>query len=228
MREVLDQLSRGEITPDQADRDLGSLGHQAVAEPTDGDEPLEPGSPAEPAVSAEGAGPVPSPIKVRATMNGSGPLTVIGESITVPEVRGPASADIDRDGTGWVVGGQYADGTKLAVPADADLVLEVNGSDVALLDLTGTIDAELNVGEVVLDARLTRGTSKIVANAGPLVITLAAGSDVRVLLRTGCQWAVDPRITEIGAGKWIVGGGRASLIIEGNLGHLELNGPSGE
>ncbi len=228
MREVLDRLSRGEITPDQADHDLNGLSNQAGGEATEVAESLEPDSSIGLPVSAEGRESRPSPVTVRATMNGSGQLTVVGEPITVPEVRGPASADIDRDGSGWVVGSQYADGTKLTVPADADLILAVNGANVALHDLAGTLDAKLNVAEIVLDAQLTRGASKIFANAGPLVINLAAGSDVRVELRTGCRWTVDPQVNQLRAGKWIVGGGRASLIIEGNLGNLELNGPAGE
>jgi hypothetical protein len=224
LREVLERLSRGEITPEQADRDLAGLGAGAAT----GDEPRGPAavSIGEP-VSAEEPTPR-SAITVRATMNGSGPLTVVGEAISVPEVRGPASATIDGDGAAFVISSSYADGTELAVPAAADLILEVNGSEVELRNLTGTLDGTFNVGDVIVGARLASGESRIRANAGPLVVTLAAGSDVRVLLRTGCQWTVDPRITAAGPGEWIVGEGRASLKIEGNLGHFDLVGPVGE
>ncbi len=217
LREVLERLSRGEITPEQADRDLAELGEGPAAEVTAAP-PV--GSPA----PAEAPAPR-SPVTVRARLNGSGPLTVVGEAIAAPEVRGPASAEINGDGTEFVVTSSYADGAELAVPADAELVLEVNGSEVEVRGLTGTLDGIFNVGDVIVGARLARGQSRIRANAGPLVVTLAAGSDVRVLLRAGCQSTADPRITAVRPGEWIVGEGRASLVIEGNLGHLDLVGP---
>jgi hypothetical protein len=216
MRDVLDRLSRGEITPDQADRELADVGADPVAV----------GESVAPVQAQASAGePQRSPVTVRARLNGSGPLTVVGEAITAPEVRGPASAAIDGDGAVYVVTSSYADGTELAVPADADLVLEVNGSEVEVRGLTGTLDGTFNVGDVIVGAQLARGQSRIRANAGPLVVTLATGSDVRVLLRTGCQSTADPRITAVRAGEWILGEGKASLVIEGNLGHLDLVGP---
>lgn len=221
LRDVLERLSRGEITAEQADRDLAGLGAETAAAAV-------PDPPLGPPASAEGPASRPTPITVRATMNGSGPLTVLGEAITVPEVRGPASANIEGGAAVFTVSSSYAAGTELAIPADADLVLEVNGSEVELRGLGGTLNGTFNVGDIIVGARLTGGYSRIHANAGPLVVTLAAGSDVRVLLRAACQRTVDPRITELGAGEWILGGGRASLMIEGNLGTFDLVGPAGE
>lgn len=221
LRDVLERLARGEITPEQADRDLAGLGGPAEDAPSTHPEPDRPEP--EPSVGAPERGTAAS--RVRATMNGSGPLSVIGEGITGPEVRGPASADITGGDTEVVVFSNYGDGTELAVPADADLRLEVNGSEVEVRGLTGTLDGTFNVGDVIVGARLNRGESRIRANAGQVVITLAAGSDVRVLLRAGCSWNVDPGFTEVRSGEWIVGEGRATLIIEGNLGHLDLIGP---
>lgn len=215
LRDVLDRLSRGEITAEQADQDLAVLDAETAAA-------------AVPHPPVGGPGLRSAPITVRATMNGSGPLTVLGEAVTVPEVRGPASANIGGGVAMFDISGSYAAGTELAVPADADLVLEVNGSEVELRGLTGTLDGTFNVGHILIHARLTRGDSRIHANAGPLVVTLAAGSDVRVVLRAACQWTVDPRITKLGAGEWVLGEGRALLDIEGNLGTLDLVGPAGE
>ncbi|WP_152361740.1 hypothetical protein [Microlunatus speluncae] len=193
-------------------------------------EPLAPVDPAPPidAGSAGRADAGASSITVRARMNGSGALTVVGEAITGPEVRGPASTQLHQDGTEFVVTSSYAAGTELAVPADADLVLEVNGSEVEVRDLTGTLDGTFNVGDITVAGRLAHGDSRIRANAGPLVLTLAAGSDVRIQLRAGSQWSVDPRITQTGPGEWIVGDGRASLVIEGNFGDLTVIGPVDE
>lgn len=234
VRDVLDRLFRGEITAEQADAELAQFD---AAEPTPLPQPerLSPESDSDPTRQL-GSDPTQhlnaeesvgdksgSPIAVRGSMNGSGHLLVVGASIERPKVRGPATVAItDDDYGGITVRGSYADGSELTVPADADLQLEVNGGAVTLTNLRGTLRGDFNVGDVTIAARFDRGASSINANAGPVVVALTAGSDVRVMLRSACASTVDPSIRRTGAGEWAVGDGRASLTIQGNLGELVL------
>jgi hypothetical protein len=224
VRDVLDRLARGEITAEQADTELAESDADQTTQ-LQGPERSSADSEPTRQLHTEGsaADENGSPITVGGSLNGSGHLLVVGAAIQRPEIRGPASISIaDDDSGGFTIRGDYADGTELSVPADADLQLEVNGEAVTLTNLQGTLQADFNVGDATIAARFDRGASIIDANASTVVVAPTEGSSVRVILRSACASTVDPAIRRTAAGEWTVGDGDASLTIQGNLGALIL------
>lgn len=221
VRDVLDRLSRGEITAEQADAELAEA-EFATAQPPEQDHPSVTDAP-EPAAASDASATTGVNEGVRASLSGSGHLSVIGASVDRPEVRGPASVSVSTDESGTLaLRGRYSDGSEVIVPAEADLQLKVNGGAVTLTNLRGTLHGEFNVGDVSIAARFDRGASSIKANAGQVVLTLAKGSDVRVVLRAACQSNVDPAFSSARPGEWTIGRGQATLTVQGNLGEFVL------
>lgn len=213
VRDVLDRLSRGEITADQADNELERAENHPQIRPDDQDGAATVTPTAESRDS----------VAVHASLNGSGHVLVVGSAVTCPEVHGPAEIAVrEDDAGGWSIHGEYADGSEVAIPSDVDLAVQVNGGAVSVTNVHGSLQGDFNVGDVTIAACLDRGESSIQANAGQVVVALTEGSDVRVMLRAGASSSADPAIRSVGPGEWVAGEGRSSLTVRGHLGELIL------
>ena len=244
-RVILQRLSRGEISTDEAERQLAGLGEpdgDTVALEQPAVEPTAPtagaaGAPAEaqltqpveqqPATLAGTSGSDEELRMIRVHLNGSDLVEIVGdEDLDDPYVEGPASVHTDIDGERFVLHGQVGDDALVHVPAAADMDLHVNSADVTLRGVRGRLDAHLNVGDASLGLiQLHEGESHIHANCGDMTIVFGPGSDVTVAQLAAASLSAEGGFVKTGRGRWTLGSGTAQLSIDGNLGSITLVGP---
>ncbi|MGW0231582.1 hypothetical protein ACWDWO_25025 [Actinopolymorpha singaporensis] len=242
-RSILERVARGEISPDDAERELASLDPSQQPNPSDPPVPpvpMAPAAPPTPATPATPAAPAappmpaapatveqsttePSTLTVHASLNAAGTIEVAcdGEADDV-WFEGPYRGSIERDGDNVHVEGQVGDDTLLVVPANAQLHLELNGGDALVRGLRGSFHGDFNVGDVRLEAELTEGESHLDANAGNVTVVLSPDSDVRVVVRCPAEYGMDDRLTKAGRGEYVLGEGTALLEIDGNLAEVSV------
>lgn len=200
-RTVLERLAAGEITPEEAEEFLAGEDERP------------------PALGSTGAG---SARRVSAMLSGGGRIEVQGGSVDAPRVDGPARCNITGDEAHTRIEGQIGDDGVLLVPDDCDLRLHLNGASAAIVGIRGTLDATINAGDVDIECELDEGDSRLRLNAGELHLRFGARSDVRVKVLAPTSVHGDGSISKVGRGEWLLGEGRATLEIDGNLGAITL------
>ncbi|MBE1612613.1 hypothetical protein [Actinopolymorpha pittospori] len=162
-------------------------------------------------------------LRVHVSLNAAGTIEIAGEEGTDDVwFEGPHRGKVNRDGDNVHVEGQVGDDTLLVVPGNAHLHLELNGGDALVRGVGGPFHAQLNVGDVRVEAKLTEGESRIDANAGNVTVVLSPDSDVRVTARCPAEYDIDQRLNKVGRGEWALGDGTARLEIDGNLAELAV------
>lgn len=201
-RRILERLAEGEISLEEAEAALDA-----------GDDPLE-----GPEASMDDM------VALVANLSGGALIEVIGETdIETPAVDGPCNASIRRRGDVIRVDANGAsEDFALYVPSAAPLNAMISCADGEVTGLTGPFSVSFNVGDARLEAAVTRGESTIKANCGDLSICLDSASDVRVAVEASASVDAGPDFEKVGRGEWRYGEGRASLVIRGNLGLIEL------
>ena len=209
-RAILEQLARGEITPELAEDQFSELDHQQPA----AHRPVDPAA-------------TPSSLpRVRAELSGGGRIEVRGDdTITTPTVEGPASATVTA-GDPATVAGNVESEALVRVPAEVDLELIINAADAKLHGIRGQVDATFNVGDVDVDCLLSSGDSRILANCGTLKITFPPGSGVTVTQGCSGDLQLHGDFRRAGRGQWALASGAARLQLNGNLGAIILSGPT--
>jgi hypothetical protein len=208
-RAILELLAAGEITPEEAEAQLGPDGPM-------GAEDGEPAREASWSAGRRGA------VRVWATLNGGGTIEVEGDDVDSPRVEGPARVRTSQSAGGYRVEGMVGDDAVLIVPDDADLRLQLNGASARLAGLRGCIDATMNVGDVELTWEPADGASRLQLNAGNLHVRFGPRADVAVTVHAPTSVHADDSFVKQGRGVWLLGDGRAQLEIDGNLGAILL------
>lgn len=140
----------------------------------------------------------------------------------VPAVDGPATADVGGDaGLGFTLRARLGSDAAVMLPSAIDLDLAANGADFSLTGIDGTVSAELNVGNVLIDGLFVDGLSRIKANAGDVQVRLQPGSDVEVISQSPATVHADG-LEHTGRGRWTLGDGTAKFEIAGHLGSITV------
>lgn len=160
---------------------------------------------------------------VRVDLNGGGPVEIeCRADVEAPQAEGPADITITQTDTAISVEGEVGSDSLVTLPSCIDLALQVNAGDCAIHGLDGTLEAELNCGNVELSARMVEGRSRIRANAGNIEVTLTPDSDLTLLIKTPATIDVDDSFTHSGRGVWTRGSGAAELTIAGHTGNVSV------
>jgi hypothetical protein len=243
-RVILEHLARGELSPDDAERQLAALDTQDAqgappgppappAAPRLPDPPAPPAAPRlpDPPVPPAPPPPAPSPATptdhdappatVHATLNGPGMVEVEGDDST-REVRvdGPNTCEIGRDGDTVLVNGNLGEEGLVVVPSRTHLHLEANSPELSVAGLLGPLSGVLNVAEARVTGLYAEGHHEIEAHVGELHLTLQPGSDVTLVVRCVAHLDVDPALTKVGRGEWVLGDGTATLTVTGSAGEV--------
>lgn len=246
LREILERVARGEVTPEQAASELERLSEPPAAEPA----PSEPVARVRLVGAFRTATITGDPSVREAVVDGPHVVSRDGETMVI---RGDPVAD---DGGGFtfsrsdrprVVLGLGSRPTPLAVRMNPDLPLDVQlaAGTLAIQDVKGPIKADVSAGACKIDgtegpldisvaagslqasARLASGASRIRCEAGLVKVQLAKGSSVKIVARAGLGKISLPgasRSFSLGGppAEAVVGAGDASLDIETSMGVVQV------
>lgn len=205
-RTILQSLSQGNISMDEAERKLAHLDDPGPASTRPAPTRVVPTDHPHP------------PTAVHIQLDSSSEIEVVGNAGAFePYLEGPHSVEVHESDGLFEVEGRLGDDGLLVVPADLDLTLEANGASLTLRGTRGSLDAELNVGRADIRAAFTRGESRIDANVGKLHIGLHPDSNVRIRVTSATSIRVSDDLLKTGRGMWTYGNGDASLEISGNI-----------
>jgi hypothetical protein len=211
-RAILERLSQGSISMDEAEQELARLDDPDVVGP----EPVP--TRVLPAHDPD------APTEVHVELDSSADIEIVGRPGALePYLEGPHSVEVHENDGVFEVRGRLGDDGLLVVPADADLTLQANGSAVSLTGIRGSLDAELNVGRADIRAAFTRGQSRIDANVGKLHIGLDPRSNVRIQVTSATSIRVSDDLVKTGRGAWTYGDGDAALEISGNISRVVVD-----
>jgi catechol 2,3-dioxygenase-like lactoylglutathione lyase family enzyme len=155
-------------------------------------------------------------------VNAGGEVQVAFDSSAPPgQIRGSHGVWSIAD-HGYVTINGADEAIELQVNPDLELDLQINAAGARIRDVSGRLNAHLNVGEVVVNGRFDHGESRLYCNAGDINVTLEPGSDVRLRVSPHVRWQVDTDLTTTGLGEWVMGEGTALLDIHGSFGSVTV------
>ena len=214
-RELLEAVARGEISPEEAVDRLAGLSE---------DRGLPPGPPSgDDQLRNDQHLPLP---RLTLTVNGTQGIDIRGsDEIDRVSLEGPGHC-VGVDDS-FVPGDrrtlcEVGTGALVLVPRPVDLDLRVNGGYASCTGLAGKLSAVLNVGHLLMAVSLV-ADSQIIANCGRVDLVLPPTSDVSIVVKAPTQVTVaDPRILNVGRGRYRLGEGHIDLEIDGNMGAVSL------
>ncbi|TMD10146.1 MAG: hypothetical protein E6J02_02115 [Chloroflexi bacterium] len=242
-RKLLDRVASGDVSPEEGRRILDDLVSDAS-----GDVPLERRRVRQVRVVRTTANAeIVGDAAIREVIAvGADASRRDGDTLVIDGFHGNGDGDGDGDGARLRLHrrdhrlSRADNGESLRVRMNPNLPLEVEGraGSVRVRDVMGPIrcaalagstsiegfvgplNVSLNAGSIRLRGRLDRGHSTVSCGAGSILINLEAGSSVRVSTRSASAHVrMDGRKE---GHEWVIGDGRATLVIETTTGSIRL------